>query len=145
MAATTALLPEPPRLPVAERAAGEVLCLPMFPELESDEVGARGGRRGRLLRRLKSRMADLARGLYRWRFLAVVLLPGAVLMALEIVSSRLLAPAFGNSVYVWGSIIGVFLAAMSAGYVWGGRRADASCPSCPRSAGCSPPRPRVSG
>ena len=66
-------------------------------------------------------MADLARGLYRWRFLAVVLLPGAVLMALEIVSSRLLAPAFGNSVYVWGSIIGVFLAAMSAGYVCGGR------------------------
>lgn len=69
-------------------------------------------------------MTELARGLHRWRFLAVVLLPGAVLMALEIVSSRLLAPAFGNSVYVWGSIIGVFLAAMSAGYVWGGRRAD---------------------
>lgn len=64
------------------------------------------------------------RGLYRARFLAVVLIPGAVLMALEIVSSRLLAPQFGNSVYVWGSIIGVFLAAMSAGYVAGGRAAD---------------------
>lgn len=58
------------------------------------------------------------------RFLAAVALPGAVLMALEIVSSRMLAPVFGNSVYVWGSIIGVFLAAMSAGYVWGGRAAD---------------------
>lgn len=53
-----------------------------------------------------------------------MVLPGAVLMALEIVSSRLLAPEFGNSVYVWGSIIGVFLAAMSAGYVAGGRWAD---------------------
>jgi spermidine synthase len=62
---------------------------------------------------------------FRLRFLGVVLLPAAALMALEIVSSRLLAPAFGNSVYVWGSIIGVFLAAMSAGYVAGGRLADA--------------------
>jgi spermidine synthase len=61
---------------------------------------------------------------YRLRFLAVVVLPAGVLMALEIVSSRLLAPAFGNSVYVWGSIIGVFLAAMSAGYVLGGAHAD---------------------
>lgn len=61
---------------------------------------------------------------YRLRFLSAVVLPAAVLMALEIVSSRLLAPAFGNSVYVWGSIIGVFLAAMSGGYVLGGAYAD---------------------
>jgi len=60
------------------------------------------------------------------RFLVVVLVPAAVLMALEIVSSRLLAPEFGNSVYVWGSIIAVFLCAMSLGYVLGGRIADRS-------------------
>lgn len=60
----------------------------------------------------------------RLRFLTAVVVPAAVLMALEIVSSRLLAPTFGNSVYVWGSIIGVFLAAMSGGYVLGGRYAD---------------------
>jgi dTDP-3-amino-3,4,6-trideoxy-alpha-D-glucose transaminase len=30
--------PKPPQLPQAERAAGEVLCLPMFAELESSEV-----------------------------------------------------------------------------------------------------------
>ena len=57
-------------------------------------------------------------------FYGVVVTPGAVLMALEIVSSRVLAPQFGSSVYVWGSIIGVFLAAMSAGYFWGGKLAD---------------------
>ncbi len=45
-------------------------------------------------------------------------------MALEILSSRVLAPFFGNSVYIWGSIISVFLAALSAGYYWGGRLAD---------------------
>ncbi len=49
---------------------------------------------------------------------------GAILMALEILASRIVAPYFGNSVYVWGSIISVFLATMSVGYFLGGRRAD---------------------
>ncbi|MGH2348075.1 MAG: fused MFS/spermidine synthase, partial [bacterium] len=49
---------------------------------------------------------------------------GGVLLALEIVASRVIAPYFGNSVYVWGSLIGVFLAALSAGYYLGGVVAD---------------------
>ncbi|MEM7582472.1 MAG: fused MFS/spermidine synthase [Acidobacteriota bacterium] len=68
----------------------------------------------------ESRLSSLS----RLQFYGVVITPGAVLMALEIVSSRILAPHFGSSVYVWGSIIGVFLAAMSVGYLWGGRLAD---------------------
>jgi spermidine synthase len=60
----------------------------------------------------------------RLRFYWVVAVCGAVLMALEILSSRVLAPYYGNSVYVWGSIISVFLAALSLGYLWGGRLAD---------------------
>lgn len=39
-------------------------------------------------------------------------------------ASRVIAPSFGNSVYVWGSLIGVFLAALSAGYYLGGILAD---------------------
>lgn len=54
----------------------------------------------------------------------LVLVAGAVLMALEIVGSRLLAPHFGNSVYVWGSLISVFLIALSLGYWVGGHLAD---------------------
>ena len=46
----------------------------------------------------------------------VVFLAGAVLMALEILGSRVLAPNFGSSVYVWGSLISTFLVALSAGY-----------------------------
>ncbi len=58
------------------------------------------------------------------RFYFLVAACGGVLMALEILSSRLLSPHFGSSVYVWGSIISVFLAALSLGYVAGGQLAD---------------------
>jgi hypothetical protein len=49
---------------------------------------------------------------------------GAVVMSFEILGSRVLAPNFGNSVFVWGSLISVFLAGLSAGYYLGGRFAD---------------------
>lgn len=45
---------------------------------------------------------------------------GWILMGLEILASRMLAPTFGNEIYIWGSIIGVFLAGLSIGYVLGG-------------------------
>ena len=56
--------------------------------------------------------------------LVVVFVCGAVLMAFEMVGSRILAPTFGNTVFVWGSLIGVFLAALSLGYLVGGKLAD---------------------
>ena len=54
----------------------------------------------------------------------IVFTSGGVLLSLEIIASRVLAPYFGNSIYVWGSLIGVFLAALSVGYAVGGRVAD---------------------
>lgn len=56
--------------------------------------------------------------------LLVAFLSGAILMALEIVGSRVLAPNFGGSIFVWGSLIGVFLAALSVGYYLGGKAVD---------------------
>lgn len=50
----------------------------------------------------------------------VVFISGAVLMALEIVGSRVLAPFFGSSIFVWGSLISVVMTALSIGYYWGG-------------------------
>ena len=55
---------------------------------------------------------------------SVAFLSGGVLLGLEIVASRILAPYFGNSVYVWGSLISVFLLALSIGYWIGGIQAD---------------------
>ena len=49
-----------------------------------------------------------------------VFLSGAVLLGVEIVASRVLAPAFGSSLYVWGSLIGVVLTGLAIGYWVGG-------------------------
>ena len=59
-----------------------------------------------------------------WRLDAAVFVSGAALMGLEIVGSRLLAPTFGNSLFVWGALITTFLAALALGYSLGGRVAD---------------------
>ena len=59
-----------------------------------------------------------------WRLKLLVFVSGAVLMGLEMAGSRILASHFGSSIYVWGSIIGVFLAALSGGYFAGGLAAD---------------------
>ncbi len=46
---------------------------------------------------------------------------GFVIMSLELLGGRVLAPYFGSSIYVWGSIITVFMLSLSLGYLFGGR------------------------
>lgn len=53
-----------------------------------------------------------------------VFLAGAAVMALELLGSRLLFPVFGSDIFVWGSLIGVVLSGLSAGYFLGGKMAD---------------------
>src|SRR5438034_2742114 len=45
-------------------------------------------------------------------------------MCLEMMAFRVLPPNFGSSLYVWGSIISVFLTALTLGYFFGGIAAD---------------------
>jgi spermidine synthase len=45
---------------------------------------------------------------------------GWVLMSVEILGGRILAPDFGSGVYTWGSLISTFLVALSVGYGAGG-------------------------
>ena len=53
-----------------------------------------------------------------------VLTAGASVMTLELLGSRLLAPYYGSTLFVWGSLIGVVMAGLSIGYWYGGKRAD---------------------
>jgi len=53
-----------------------------------------------------------------------IFLSSAVLLVLEIVAGRLIAPYVGVSIYSWTSIIGVILAGLSLGNWLGGRWAD---------------------
>jgi predicted membrane-bound spermidine synthase len=54
----------------------------------------------------------------------IVLVSGAVLMGVEIAGAKIMAPGFGTSIFVWGSIIGLFMSALAAGYYLGGMLAD---------------------
>ena len=42
-------------------------------------------------------------------------------MSLELIGGRILAPYFGSGIYVWGSIITIFMLSLSIGYLLGGR------------------------
>ena len=53
-----------------------------------------------------------------------VFVSGAVVLGMEIAASRVLAPFFGNSLFVCGALIGVVLAGLAVGYWAGGWLAD---------------------
>jgi spermidine synthase len=60
----------------------------------------------------------------KYRLEIIVFIAGAVVMGVEIIGSRLLAPYVGTSLPVWTSIIGIILGSMSIGYWQGGKLAD---------------------
>lgn len=46
---------------------------------------------------------------------------GFIIMAIELLGGRILAPFFGASVHIWGSIITVFMLSLAIGYLLGGK------------------------
>lgn len=51
---------------------------------------------------------------------------GASVMVIQLLGTRLMAPFYGTSLYVWTSLIAVSLLALALGYFFGGRWADRS-------------------
>jgi spermidine synthase len=64
------------------------------------------------------------------RYLKKISLPlavfttGACVLIIEVAATRVLSPYFGNTIFTVSGVIGVVLAALSAGYYFGGKLAD---------------------
>src|ERR671917_1062127 len=72
-----------------------------------------------------SELSRAAPGVSRPPFLRTLVFAGGFAsIGVELTASRLLAPFFGSSTFIWASLIGLTLAFLSLGYFLGGRLAD---------------------
>lgn len=59
--------------------------------------------------------------LFNGLVLTLAFISGFIIMSVELLGGRILAPYFGSSIYVWGSIITIFMMSLAIGYLLGGR------------------------
>ncbi len=61
---------------------------------------------------------------YKIFLLCSVFIAGAVVLSVEILGTRIVAPYFGNTIYVWSALISVTVTGLAVGYFAGGLLAD---------------------
>ena len=54
----------------------------------------------------------------------VLLIEGGALMAVELMGAKLVAPFYGNSLYVWTAVLTITVLGLTLGYYAGGRLAE---------------------
>ncbi|HIA10615.1 MAG TPA: hypothetical protein EYN69_00890 [Flavobacteriales bacterium] len=55
-----------------------------------------------------------------WFLFLVLLIEGGALMAVELIGAKLIAPFYGNSLYVWAAVLSTTLGGLTIGYYTGG-------------------------
>lgn len=76
---------------------------------------------------MKTQDYRLQRGL-RAYLVVTVSFTGAIVMLVEILAVRIIAPYFGSSIFVWTAVISVTLLSLALGYFLGGKAADRTRP-----------------
>lgn len=69
-------------------------------------------------------MQNLGVNFKKYYMYLTVFITGAVVLVIEILGTRIVAPYYGTTVYVWSSLIGVTMLALTAGYFLGGWLSD---------------------
>lgn len=59
--------------------------------------------------------------LQTWYIFPVLFIEGASLMGVELIGAKLVAPYYGNSIYVWAAVLSVTLGSLTIGYFLGGK------------------------
>ncbi len=98
------------------------LVMPVPKSRRSPADAGTSARRGRLSLRKGEGEGEgslVTRAIYLF-----AVLEGATVMAVELMSARMVAPYFGSSLYVWATVIGFTLLALAIGYFFGGVIAD---------------------
>ncbi len=73
---------------------------------------------------MSDRRARGSRALFVVYLMLTVFLTGGIVMLIEIIGARVIAPFFGSSIFVWTSVIAVTLLSLALGYLAGGKVAD---------------------
>ncbi len=55
-----------------------------------------------------------------WVFFIIVFVSGGSLMGVELIGAKMMAPFYGNTLFVWSAVIGTTLGGLTTGYFIGG-------------------------
>ena len=95
----------------AGRGPPRILRRSVRPEIESEPAAL-------------SRLPSLAAAWRQQLLLPLAFTGGLASLGIEFAAARLLAPFFGQSLFIWGTLIGLILIYLTIGYYAGGRLAD---------------------